>query len=150
MPNLAQSLKREIQRISRREIKSSVTPIHAFSVELKKTVADLKKRIAVLEAENERLLSIRKKTVPEEELSSEVAGKVRITAKSIVKLREKLGLSQPEFATLINVSKNNVFIMEHKKGRLKVRKKTLANILAVRRIGKREARKRLEMGRNGE
>ena len=46
MPNLAQSLKAEIQRISRREIKSSVTPIHASNVALKKSVAELKKRIS--------------------------------------------------------------------------------------------------------
>ena len=33
--------------------------------------------------------------------------------------------------------------MEHKQGRLKVRKATLANILAVKGIGKREAKARL-------
>lgn len=141
MPNLAQSLKAEIQRISRREIKSSVTPIHASSVALKKTVADLKKKIAVLEAESKRLLSSQKPLQAQQ--PAEASEKARITAKSIRTLRSKLGLTQADFAKLIGVSGQNVLDMEHKEGRLQVRQKTRANILAVRGIGKREAKKRL-------
>lgn len=140
MPNLAQSLKAEIQRISRKEIKLSVISIHASSIALKKTVAELKKRIAGLEAGNKRLLSSQKPFLQEQQ----PAGKVRIIAKSIKTLRDKLGLSQAEFGKLIGVSNQTVLDMEHKEGRLNVRKKTLANIIAVRGIGKREAKKRLE------
>ena len=43
MPNLSQALKAEISRISRREIKSSVIPIHASNVVLKKAVAEQEK-----------------------------------------------------------------------------------------------------------
>jgi DNA-binding transcriptional regulator YiaG len=142
MPNLAQFFKAEIRRIGRREIKSSVVPIHASNVALKKTVAALKKRIAALEAANKRLLSSQKST--QEQQPAGAPGKARISAKGIRALRSKLGLSQEAFGKLIGVSSQNILIMEHKEGGLRVRRKTLGNILAIRGIGKREAKKRLE------
>ncbi len=144
MPNFSQSLKSEISRLSRREIKSFIKSIHSSNVSLKKTIADLRKRLAALEADSKRLSSIRQ---PEERLPAldpEEAGKARITAKNIKALRNKLGLSQAEFGKLIGVSRQNVFAMERKAGRMKVRAKTLTNILAARGMGKREAKKRLE------
>ena len=145
MPNLAQSLKAEIQRISRKEIKSSLTSIRGSNAALKKTVTGLKKRVGSLEAENRRLLSshlaIQKQSSAP---SPETTGKARITAKSIRLLRTKLGLSQKAFGKLIGVSSQNVLVMEHKEGRLKMRAKTQSNILSIKNIGKREAKKRLE------
>jgi len=145
MPNLSSLFKSEISRIARYEIKTAITPLHATTVSLKKTVSELKKRIADLETANKRLIS----NIPQEpqapvESNIAEAGKVRITAKNIKALRDKLGLTQMEFAKLIGVSSNNVNLMEHKEGRIKVRSKTLASIMAVREMGKREAKKRLE------
>jgi DNA-binding transcriptional regulator YiaG len=150
MPNLAQSLKAEITRISRKEIKSSIIPLHHANVALKKTVAELKKRIAALESGN-KPLSPSGKAAPERpgEALTEAAGKARITARSIKSLREKLDLSQDQFAKLIGISRQNVFVMEHKQGRLKVRKATLANILSIKDIGKREAKARLAAAGDG-
>jgi DNA-binding transcriptional regulator YiaG len=145
MPNLSQALKTEISRISRHEIKTSIRPLHSSTIGLKKTVAELKKRIGVLESENKRLLSSHK-TVEAKlaQVSPEEVEKIRITSKSIRALRAKLGLSQEEFGKLIGVSSQNVFVMEHKDGRLRFRGNTLNNIMAVKGIGKREAKKRLE------
>jgi DNA-binding transcriptional regulator YiaG len=145
MSNVAQALKDEIIRISHKEIKASVNPIHKSSVNLKKTVADLKKKIGFLESENKRLLKSAK--IADEQVnnvSPEVAEKVRITSKSIYKLRTKLGLTQPSFAKLLGVSSQNVFALEHKEGRLRLRPKTLSNLLSIRDLGKREVKKRLE------
>ncbi len=145
MPNnLFSALKSEISRISRREIKSRIKSIHALNGVLKKTMADLKKRIVALEGDNKRLLSNIKPAAQAPALNPEEAGKIRITAKNIKALRHKLGLSQDDFARLLDISSNNVFLMEHKAGRLKVRKKTLASIVAARAMGKREAKRRLE------
>ncbi len=140
--SIAQPLKSEIQRLSRRELKTSVSLIHASNISLKKTVADLKKRIAALETGNKRLPTSQKFIKEQQQAVS--PEKVRITAKSIRALRNKLGLFRSEFGKLIGVLSQNVFFMEHRTGRLKMRKKTLANILAIRGIGKREAKKRLE------
>ena len=102
MPNLAQSLKAEIQHISRKEIKLSVISIHASSIALKKTVAELKKRIAGLRSwEQAPSLRLRNRF-----FRNSSQQKVRIIAKSIKTLRDKLGLSQAEFGKLfIGVSK---------------------------------------------
>ena len=142
MPNIAQAFKDEIVRISRKEIKASVGPLHKSNVSLKKVVAELKRKVASLESENKRLKS---KTIQTPRVSPEAAEKVRITSKSIKILRSKLGLSQNSFGKLIGVSSQNVYAMEHKDGRrLKLRKNTLANLLSVRGMGKRDVKKRLE------
>jgi DNA-binding transcriptional regulator YiaG len=145
MPNLSQAIKAEIVRISRKEIKASVNPLRSSNFILKRTVAELNKRIAGLEAENKRLLSLSKNRMEQPLVSPEVAEKARITSKGVRKLREKLGLSQDEFARLLGVSSQSVYAMEHKEGRrLRLRPATLANLLSVREMGKREAKSRLK------
>jgi DNA-binding transcriptional regulator YiaG len=149
MPNVAQVLKAEIGRISRREIKDSLIRVNDVNATLKKTITELKKRIAALESESKQLLSFQKtiqKQMPQ--AGPETAEKVRIFSKGIRKLRTKLGLSQNSFASLLGVSSQAVFAMEKKEGRIKLRAATLSNLLNVRKMGKREARKRLmELGK---
>ena len=140
MPNIAQALKAEIVRLSRKEIKTSVNPLRVSNFALKKIVWGLKKKVSVLETENKRLLAFQKQL----QIPQEVAEKARITSKGIRILRTKLGLSQDSFAKILGVSSQAVYAMEHKEGRLKFRPTTLSNLLSVREIGKREAKKRLE------
>lgn len=145
MPNIAQALKAEIVRISRKETKASVDPIRKSNVSLKKNVADFKKRIAALESEIKSLKTVYKKNEGQKpEVTSEAAEKVRFTSKGIIKLRNKIGVTQGQFAKLIGVSSQNIYSLEHKEGRLKFRSTTLANLLSIRGLGKREAKKRLE------
>jgi DNA-binding transcriptional regulator YiaG len=145
MPNLSQVIKSEIARISRREIKTAVNPIKSSVVVLKKTAADLKKRMAALESDAKRLLAFQSEILAERKSTVAAAseGKARITSKGIRTLRRKLGLSQDGFAKLLGVSSQAVYIMEHKEGRVSLRSATLANLLSIRGIGKREARARL-------
>jgi DNA-binding transcriptional regulator YiaG len=144
MPNIAQVLKAEISRISKKEFKASLKPLHRSIVGLKKNVIDLKRRIAALETENKQLLAFYKKNQKEQpQISPNAAEKARITSKSVRAIRTKLGLSQDSFAKLLGLSSQNVFVMEHKEGRLKMRPTTLTELLSVRGMGKREAKKRL-------
>ena len=145
MSNLNQALKAEIQRISRKEIKTSFKPIRSSSVGLKKTVAELRRKVAALESENRILKSFQNKLQKAQPSAApEEASKLRITSKSIRALRNKLGLSQDDFAKLINVSGQAVYAMEHKNGRLKFRGNTLNSILAIKGIGKRDAKKKVQ------
>jgi len=145
MPNIAQALKAEIVRIGRKEIKASANILHRSIVILKKNVADHKRRIAALESEIKHLKSFHKKIEEQKpKVKPEIAEKVRFTSKSITKLRNKLGLTQEEFGKIIGVSSQNVYALEHKVGRLKFRPATLSNLLSIRGLGKREAKKRLE------
>ena len=145
MTNLNQALKAEISRISRHEIKVTIGPLRSTAVSLKKTVVALRQKITALESENRLLKSFQDKVQRvQPSATPEDAQKLRITSKSIRALRSKLGLSQDDFAKLIDVSGQAVYAMEHKNGRLKFRGNTLNNILAIKGIGKREAQKRLE------
>jgi DNA-binding transcriptional regulator YiaG len=145
MPNLAQTIKAEVIRISRREIKASVNPLRSTTIALKKTVAELKRKTAALEAENKRLAGLVKSEEARiAQVPDEVKEKARITSKTVRKVRGKLGLSQADFATLLGISRQSAFMMEQKSGRLRLRPATLAKLLVVREMGKREALRRLE------
>lgn len=146
MPNLSQILKAEIARISRREVKASVGPLRNSNYNLKRAVAALKRKTAQLETENKRLSVFIHKSAQDQasNLSPDIAQKVRITGRTVKALRSKLGLSQVSFARLLGVSNLTVGLMERKKGRLRPRSATLANLIMLRGLGKREVRRRLE------
>jgi DNA-binding transcriptional regulator YiaG len=151
MSNIAQALKAEIIRLSRKEIKANVTPLKKSNFTLKKAVWDLKNSVSVLTAENKRLSALYKSAKDKQpQVSPGAAEKARFTSKGIRILRTKLGLSQDAFAKLLGVSSQAVYVMEHKEGkRLKLRPKTLSSLLSVREMGKREVKRRLEeMERN--
>ena len=56
--------------------------------------------------------------------------------------RHRLGLAAADYAELVGVSPQTIYNWEH--GRSKPRKEQLAALAAIRRIGKREAQRRLE------
>ena len=131
MPNIAQAIKAEIVRLSRKEIKTAVNPLRNSNFALEKAVWELKKKVSVLETENKNLISMQKQP----QVQKEVAEKARITSRGIRILRTKLGLSRDSFARLLGVSSQAVYSMEHKEGkRLKLRPATMTNLLAVRPI----------------
>ena len=145
MPNLSQVIKSEIARISRREIKAATNPLRNSTILLKKTATGLKKKVAALESDDKRLVAFYTALQAEKQSSAVQATdtKVRITAKSIRVLRNKLGLSQESFAKLLGVSSQAIYIMEHKEGRLSLRSSTKSNLLSIRGLGKREVQAKL-------
>jgi DNA-binding transcriptional regulator YiaG len=150
MPNLSQILRAEIARISRKEVRASVNPLRSANFLLKRTVAALKKKVAVLESGSKRLAEMQnvlQEKTNESTLAQGSDAKIRVTSKTIKALRNKLGLSQDSFALLLGVSGQSVYVMERKGGRLRLRSATLTKLLALRGIGKREAARRVgEMG----
>jgi DNA-binding transcriptional regulator YiaG len=147
MPNLSQAIKAEIVRIAHKEIKTSVTPLRGSNFVLRRNVAALKKQVAALESGNKRLLAMQNELQgkkAETQISEVKDNNVRISSKSVKALRTKLGLSQDEFAALLGVTGQAVYVMEHKGGRLRLRTQTMTNLLGLRGIGKREAAKMLE------
>jgi DNA-binding transcriptional regulator YiaG len=145
MPNVAKVLREEIARISRKETKSALGRVHKPTVWLRRTVADLKRRLALMEKESKRLAVLLTKagTAGPEGSESQESKRVRITAKGMRSLRRKLGLTQKEFAQLTGVSVPLVSVWEKKAGALRVRDRTRALILSIRDLGAREARERL-------
>jgi DNA-binding transcriptional regulator YiaG len=144
MSNIAKALKAEISRISRKEAKSSTEPFAKSNLDLKKTVVDLKNRLAALEKENKRLLAVvkgEKRETPSE--PSEETKKARITSTTIRSIRNRFGLTQAEFAKLLGISPYSVHLWETKDGPLNMRDKTKAALLSIKGMGAREAKEKL-------
>jgi len=144
MPNIAKVLKDEISRISRHEVKVAITPNRKPTIRLRKEVAELKIRLAALEKSGKELRALMGSIQTTQPVPApEQAEKGWISGKGIVSLRRRLGLSQGEFAKLVGVSDQAVYLWERKPGMLKLRKETKAALFAVRGIGAREAKQRL-------
>jgi len=103
MSNVLKVLKAEIMRISRKEAKSATQGIGKSNTWLRKVVADLKKRVVLLEKENKRLATTMKKHQVEspQKLDQEKDGKARFTSRGVHSLRRKLRLSQADFGKLV-------------------------------------------------
>jgi len=143
--NIAQVLKAEISRISKKEAKALSSPTRSSTIQLKKNVADLKQRLSTLEKSNkelqkqvESLVAAIPKPVEEPEVKGWISGK------GVKTLRKKLGLTREEFGKLTSASSHAVYLWESKDGMLKLRDKTKKAIMAVKGLGKKEARKRLD------
>jgi DNA-binding transcriptional regulator YiaG len=145
MSNVAKVLRDEISRISRKETKSSILSIGKSHKGLKKTVADLKRRVLLLEKGNKGLVAAIKRCQAEQpEKPPEVEKKVRFTAKGIRSLRKRLRLSQVEFGKLVGTTTHAVYLWEKKEGGLKLRDRTREALLSVRELGAREAKVKLQ------
>jgi DNA-binding transcriptional regulator YiaG len=145
MSNVVNVLKAEIARISKREAKSATQGIGKSNVWLRKTVADLRKRVLVLEKENKHLAAAMKKyqAAQPQKVDEEEGKKPRFTSRGIHALRKKLRLSQADFGKLLGTTPGTVHLWEKKEGALNLRDKTKAAILSIRGMGARKAKEKL-------
>lgn len=143
MPNLQAVLREEIRRLARREIraelqttKKAVSQYRRDIAQLKRDKEDLERRLQYLESrEAERLKAGPRAKEPPEG--------TRFSASALRNRRERLGLSREEFASLAGVSASTVYNWEN--GKTKPTGERLAALVALRDIGKREARRRLDL-----
>ena len=144
MSNIAKVLKAEIVRISRKEANGATQGIGKSNTWLKKIVADLKKRVVLLEKENKRLVeAMRKYQVESPQKPGEETSKARLTSKGIRSLRRKLRLSQLDFGKLLGTTAHSVYLWEKKEGALKLRDKTRKALFSIRGLRAGEARTNL-------
>ena len=145
MANVAKVLKAEIARISRKESRSAVADIGKSQNNLKKIVADLKRRVASLEKDNKRLVSESKKQKPiSDQPPPDDTVKARLSSKGIRSLRSRLRLTQADFAKLVGTTTHSVYLWERKEGPLKLRDRTRNALLAIRNLAPKEAQEKLE------
>lgn len=143
MPNIGAMLKEEITRLSRRSTKNIYVPLKKDVAELKRVVVEQRRTIERLAKDNVRLVAdLNSRIARLPEVPQQQAEHVRISPRIIKAQRTRLGLSQDEFAKLLGVSGHSVFLWEHEKAA--PRPKIKAAFAAVRQLGKREARQRLE------
>ncbi len=142
MPNLIHALRNEITRLARKETKGQTTALRAASAryrreiaELKRVTKDLDKRLAYIEKQERK----RAKKPP----SPDLAEGTRFFPRGLKSHRAKLGLSAAEYGLLAGVSGQTIY--NYERGDTKPRRAQVAKLVAVRDLGKREARRRLAL-----
>lgn len=143
MADLVGTLKEEIRRLARKEIKVETGATKQAVAQYRRDIAGLKrqvqqqqKKIAFLEARERQRLA-------EPQAAEEATENARFSARSVKSQRERLGFSAADYAKLVGVSPLTIYNWEH--GKSRPRKEQLAALVAVRGIGKREALARLEL-----
>ena len=146
MPNIGALLKEEIRRLARKESRLLMAKVRQDSAKLKRTAAEHKRRLAVLERDNRRLVAEADVRLTEGgKASPEEVAQARIGASRIRALRKRLRLTQADFGRLLGVSTAAVFQWESKEGRLKLQERTKAAIVAARKLSAKEAKRKLAL-----
>ena len=144
MPNVMSVLKAEITRLAKKEAKAAVDPVRKPSIGARKSLADLKQRVAALEKQVKGLNAGLSKVPQQEPVAAPIGPRNWISGNGIRSLRQKLGLSQEAFAKLVGITPNGVWKWESQPGMLRMRDATKATVMAVRGLGAREAKQRLD------
>jgi DNA-binding transcriptional regulator YiaG len=141
MPNIAAVLKEEILRLARKEARSQTGVLKKASAQYRKDIAAMKRRVADLQRRLAALdKQVLKGTPPQR--TEEGAKGVRFTAKGLYSQRKRLGLSAADYGKLVGVTGQTIYSWES--GSSRPRRQQVARLAALRGIGKREARTRLE------
>ncbi|HUX15122.1 MAG TPA: helix-turn-helix domain-containing protein [Phycisphaerae bacterium] len=142
MANLLSLLNERIRRLARREIRAQTRKTRRLTAQHRRDLAALKRQAAALARAVAFLEKQERRRVASPPAPQDAKG-VRFSARSVKAQRARLGLSAKDFGRLVGVSALTIYSWES--GKSRPRKKQLAGLGAVRRLGKREARKRLEM-----
>ncbi len=145
MPNLASVLKDEILRLARKEVRSEVEGIRKASTKYRSEIAGLKRDLLALEKRLGRIESGKAtKTGSASKTGNSEEGEAsprRFSAKGLVSLRKRLGLSASEAGQLVGASAQTIYNWET--GKAKPRSGALQALAALRRMGKREIKAKL-------
>lgn len=137
MPNIGQVLKAEISRLARREVVASTTSTRRMSAQYRKSIAELKRQVAMLTKTVAYMQRQRSKETP---LATEAESQhsVRFMAKGLASHRSRLGVSAAEYGRLLGVSSQSVYNWE--RGKSSPRATQLQRIVEIRKLGKRQVR----------
>jgi hypothetical protein len=138
--NFATSLKTEISRVARKEVKADTKGLKKTSSQYRSDIAALKRRVADLERLVRQLgkATLKAKLTPRPE---DEGTTIRFNAKGFASQLARLGLSAAQMGLLLGVSDQSV--NKWAVGKAKPRAMHLPAIAAVRKMGKREAAARL-------
>jgi len=139
MSTFQQTLKSEIIRLARREIKQQATLIVSGIKKLKATTAILKAEVAALQ-KTKTVAPVGQVPV----ISDEVVKTARFSGALIKRLRTRLGLSRNEFGKLIGVTGFAVIAWETNECKPKADRRKA--IIALRKMGKRQVAQMLKDG----
>ena len=147
MSTLAQTIKNEIRRISRREIGLALSNFRRDHIALKKRLAEQKSRISAIEKDNKELskkLAAVGQGQRGEAGSEPEVEQVAIYARGIKSLRRRLGLSQVNLGRLVGMNGISIAHWEKKSGKITIRKpEALKMLMELKGMKKAEVAERL-------
>ena len=140
MPNIASTLKSEISRVARKEVRGEIAGLKKAAGTFRTEIAALKRRTQTLEQELRRVgkASARGAPAPTREASSQA---LRFSAKGLASQRQRLALSAHDCGLLVGASGQSIYKWED--GKARPRAKHLPGIASLRSMGKKEAAARL-------
>ncbi len=142
MNSLTNALKSEIARVARKELKDELLSLRKVTTGHRSEIAALKREIKKLQSQLRANTKVVKAVMPSPADEPPVSGrKVRFSAQALAAQRAKLGLSQAQMAQLLGASALSVYKWES--GKVQPRAAQLERIVAIRKLGKREAAVRL-------
>ncbi len=142
MGKLEGTIKSEIVRLAKREIRKISAPMGRDVRSLKSIVSRLRKSVFALErltAEQQKELRLGKRRL---EATPEEVKKSRFSPRLIRSLRKHLGISQREMAFLTGVTVGAIYQWE--KGIFEPRGEKKGILVALRKLGRRDVKKFLE------
>ncbi len=147
MGKMESTIKSEINRIARKEIRSATDPLRREVRELKRVVRELGATVKPLarearkasRADEARLTNL---SVDEAEVKA-----ARINGKWVKSLRAKINVSQMELATLLGISVSGVRTWEYDTSRPRGRNRQ--TLVALRKLGRRDVARLLASGKRG-
>ena len=147
---LTNALKSEIARVARKELKDELLALRKTTTAQRAEIAALKREFKSLRAllkANEKAVKAVKPTAPTPAPKAATTErkkpgrKVSFSAEALAAQRAQLGLTQAQMAQLLEASALSVYKWES--GKVQPRAAQLERILALRKLGKREAAARL-------
>jgi|SRR4051794_7757638 DNA-binding transcriptional regulator YiaG len=142
MSNIASVLKEEISRVARKEIRRETASLKKSATTYRSEIAALKRRVQELERQLRRASGGGQPAAPAAANEDSVAPGTRFSAKSMASQRRRLGLSAAQCGVLIGASAQSVYNWEE--GKARPRAQHLPAIIALRKLGRRQANEILE------
>lgn len=147
MTTFADSLKKEIARVARKELREEIGAVRKASLVQRSEIAALKKQVKDMQSQLNRLGKMRAEPARAVPTTASAAGvvaprgkpgrKVLFTAERLKTQRTRLGLTQEQMARLLGVSSLSIWKWES--GGAVPRASRVPKILQLLALGKREA-----------
>jgi DNA-binding transcriptional regulator YiaG len=144
MSSLINSLKSEIARVARKELKEELLSLRKATTAHRSEIAALKRQVKSLASAlkaTTKSSKAKNKDEPAMDVPATTPG-IRFSAERLVALRTKWGITQTQMAKVLDVSYLSVHKWEA--GAAKPRTAQLQKIAAVMKMGKREVQKKLQ------
>ncbi len=142
MPNIAAVLKEEIRRLARKEIKSHMVKTRRATARYRSDIAGLKRALRLQERKLVDLAAKQGKDAEGAGEAEEAGPKMRFSARSVRAQRRRLKLSAQQYAKLVGVSAQTVYLWE--RGKTRPKRAQFAALVAARTLGRRQALQQLD------